>query len=72
MSQKRFHVEFFFPNLPFGVAQQNVREIEATNMGMALHKAFQEVKTRKGIRGRKILKEAKVTIVEMQARISDE
>lgn len=67
MSQKRFHVEFFFPGLPGGFANQVVRDVEATNMGMAIHKGFKEVKSRKGVKGRKTLNEAKITVIEIQA-----
>ncbi len=65
MGQHRFHVEFFFPHLPFGVATQKVREVQATNTGMAVHKAYQEVKTRKGVKGRRHLNEVKITVIDM-------
>lgn len=71
MSQKKFHVEFFFPHLPFGIAQQNVRGVEATNMGMAVHKAFKEVKGRKGVKGRKHLDQVKITVIEIVSRVQD-
>lgn len=61
---KKFYVSFEFLNLPGGVMYQTV-QVDATNLGMACHVAFQEVKKRPGIKGRQI-HDAKMKVVEIQ------
>lgn len=62
MAAKKFYVEYEFHELPSGQMYQNAR-VEASNIGMACHKAFQEIKSRPHVKGRRI-HNAKVRVVE--------
>lgn len=59
---KTYAVTYTFEELPSGKMYQTAR-VEATGLGMACHKAFQEIKARPAVKGRR-LHHAKVTVVE--------
>lgn len=59
---KRFAVTYTFMEMPSGQMYQSA-SVEATGIGMACHKAFQEIKQRPAVKGRR-LSTAKVTVVE--------
>jgi hypothetical protein len=69
MATKKFYVEYEFPELPSGKMYQNAR-VEATSIGMACHKAFQVIKARPHVKGRR-LHNAKVKVIEAIA-VKDE
>lgn len=62
MAAKKYYVEYEFPELPSGQMYQNAR-VEATNLGMACHRAFQVIKARPHVKGRRI-HNAKIRVVE--------
>lgn len=63
--RKKFYVDYEFPELPGGKMRQSWSG-EATNIGMAVHLAFKEIRQRSGVKARRLHK-AKVTIVEIRA-----
>lgn len=60
---KKFHVAFTFHEMPSGLMYQNVN-VEATDLGMAVHHAYKEIRKRPAVKGRR-LTTAKITIVEV-------
>ena len=68
-AKKSFHVAFEFQELPSAHIHQTVR-IEATNMGLAIHRGLQEIRKRKIVKGRR-LHTAKISIVEIRDMVKE-
>ena len=63
-AQKQFHVSFEFQELPSAHIHQTVR-VEASDMGLAVHRGLKEVRKRKIVKGRR-LHSAKISVVEIR------
>ena len=66
---KQFYVQYEFVELN-SVKMNQSWHGSASNMGMAAHQAFKEIRTRPGVKARR-LHRAKVTIVEMTSQTSE-